>query len=495
MWIVYPVSLFETVHPAMRRATVCIVEDPVYWGHRERRYTFNRLKMVYMRATCLCYRDFLQRQGLSVRLIDYRDVDAFYRALDRNDAVHAHDPTDFFLEKKLRSACNAAGATLHLHPTPNFVTTPNDIASFLTHSKGSYLHSTFYKWQRRRLNVLMTEDGKPVGGKWSFDDDNRKRLPPGTDVPMLLQPSQTDSGYVKTARKYVDSHSEFQSNPGGTVIVMPVSHVGAKARFEAFLARMLHAFGDYEDAIAQDNPFLYHTVLSGCLNVGLLDPLWMIQRVCAVRAPINCVEGLVRQLIGFREYTRMMYITQHEFLSSTNFLEHSLGVPSAFYSGGTGLLPLDDAIAQAWRLGYLSHIPRLMIVGSAMTLLGIGPAEMYKWFLEFSIDAYPWVMLSNISMASFCDGGKFFTKPYVSGSNYILKMSDYKADGHWDRVWNAMYFSFFRRHAKKLRGMRQTAFAIANLKRRPPSEVAKMETMVRDLKKHLQMVSVTPTGS
>ncbi|CAL8461280.1 g811 [Coccomyxa elongata] len=112
---------------------------------------------------------------------------------------------------------------------------------------------------------------------------------------------------------------------------------------------------------------------------------------------------------------------------------------------------------------------------------------MYKWFLEFSIDAYPWVMLSNISMASFCDGGKFFTKPYVSGSNYILKMSDYKADGLWDRVWNALYFSFFRKHAQKLHGMRQTAFAIANLKRRPPSENAEMDRMVRELRKHLLM--------
>ncbi|CAL5226561.1 g9410 [Coccomyxa viridis] len=487
MWIVFPVSLFETLDSAMQGETLCIVEDPVYWGHREHMYTFNRLKMVYMRATCLYYRDFLQRQGLSVRLIDYRDVDAFYAALDRNDKVHVHDPTDFFLEQKLRKVCRAAGTTLHLHPTPNFLTTRNDIDSFLTVSGGKFMHSSFYQWQRRRLDVLMTAEGEPVGGRWSFDDENRKRVPPGTDVPQLQQLSRIDAGYVDTARKYIDRHQEFGNNPGGRVIVMPVSHAGARARFKVFLARMLHGFGDYEDAIVRDNPFLYHTVLSGCLNVGLLDPGWMIRELCSANAPINCVEGLVRQIIGFREYTRMMYITQHDFLSTTNFLEHYAKVPPAFYSGGTGLMPLDDAIGQAWRLGYLSHIPRLMVVGSAMTMLGISPAEMYKWFLEFSIDAYPWVMLSNISMASFCDGGKFFTKPYVSGSNYILKMSDYKADGHWDRVWNAMYFSFFRRHAKKLRGSRQTAFAIANLKRRAPSEVAEMDRLVRDVKKHLHI--------
>ena len=438
MWIVFPVSLFETLHHTMREEVVCIVEDPVYWGHRERKYTFNRLKMVYMRATCLYYRDCLQRQGLSVRLINYRDVDTFYGTLSEQDAVHVHDPTDNFLEQKLRKVCRAAKTTLHLHPTPNFLTTRDDIEAFLQHSNGRFLHSDFYRWQRKRLGVLITTDGEPVGGRWPFDDDNRKRVPQGRDVPRLQELSRVDSGYVDAARKYVDGHGEFSHNPGGTVIVMPVSHIGARARFRDFLARMLQDFGDFEDAIVRDNPFLYHTVLSGCLNVGLLDPGWMIQELCSAKAPINCVEGLVRQIIGFREYTRMMYITQHDFLSSTNFLEHHSKIPPAFYSGNTGLLPLDDAISQAWRLGYLSHIPRLMVVGSAMTMLGISPAEMYRWFLEFSIDAYPWVMLSNVSMASFCDGGRFFTKPYVSGSNYIIKMSHYRADGHWDRIWTAL---------------------------------------------------------
>ncbi|CAL8461281.1 g812 [Coccomyxa elongata] len=172
----------------MQGETLCIVEDPVYWG-REHMYTFSRLKMVYMRATCLYYRDFLQRQGLSVRLIDYRDVDAFYAALDRNDVVHVHDPTDFFLEQKLRKVCRAAGTTLHLHPTPNFLTTRSDIDSFLTISRGKFIHSKFYQWQRRRLDVLMTAEGEPVGGRWRRKVGHRPTFKPGLGKPRMWRPS------------------------------------------------------------------------------------------------------------------------------------------------------------------------------------------------------------------------------------------------------------------------------------------------------------------
>lgn len=356
-------------------------------------------------------------------------------------AIHYTDTTDYLLERRLNRLSSNYQISLKKYTSPNFLTTEEEINSLFRGEK-KYFMASFYQKQRRRLNILMDGD-QPVGGKWSFDAENRKRIPPGLKIPDHYEPAQNI--FVKEAIRYVEKN--FAVNYGNTEsFAWPTTHAEAESVLVDFLQHRMHQFGEYEDAIVKQQSVLFHSVLTPALNIGLLSPQQIIDNVFEFhrtkKYPLNSLEGFVRQIIGWREFMRAMYMREGVKVRTTNSFGFTRPIPASFYKGTTGIEPIDSTIKKVLGKSYCHHIERLMILGNFMHLCGFDPDEVYRWFMELFVDAYDWVMVPNVySMSQYADGGLITTKPYVSGSNYVLKMSDY-TKGPWCEVWDALYWRY-----------------------------------------------------
>ncbi|MEM9081241.1 MAG: FAD-binding domain-containing protein, partial [Verrucomicrobiota bacterium] len=230
----------------------------------------------------------------------------------------------------------------------------------------------------------------------------------------------------------------------------PTTHPEAQSWLKTFLSERFELFGPYEDAISSQHSVMHHSLLTPMLNIGLLTPQQIISETLKFASknntPLNSLEGFIRQIIGWREFMAAMYDRHHVEMRTKNFWNFTRRMPEAFYNATTGIPPVDDSIQHARNTGYAHHIERLMILGNFMLLCRIHPDDVYRWFMELFIDAYDWVMVPNVyGMSQFADGGIFTTKPYLSGSNYILKMSDYKK-GEWCPIWDGLYWTFIEDH-------------------------------------------------
>jgi len=325
--------------------------------------------------------------------------------------------------------------------------------------------ASFYKKQRRKFNLLMDGD-EPQGGKWSFDEENRKKLPDDVPVPDLYEPKT--NAYLDAAVKHVSS--AYPDNPGTTDgFTYPVTHYQAEEWLSDFISERIEKFGDYEDAISDRSPFLFHSVLTPALNIGLLTPRQVIDAVMAAHSekgiPLNSLEGFVRQIIGWREFMRGIYHYEGNFQRNNNYFNHTRKIPESFWTGNTGIDPIDDVIATVNTHAYSHHIERLMILGNFMLLCEFDPEEIYRWFMELFIDAYDWVMVPNVyGMTQYADGGLITTKPYISGSNYVRKMSSYR-QGKWSEIWDGLYWRFLHIHRDKFKNNQRMNMVISLLDR------------------------------
>ena len=314
----------------------------------------------------------------------------------------------------------------------------NDLAK-----NNSLKMSSFYQSSRKKFKILVCDKNKPVGGKWSFDSENRKKLPNDITIPKLC--NFYKSKYSNILVKYISE--KFNNHPGKLDdIWFPTNRRDALILLEDFLKTKFNNFGTYEDAIQSNNNFLFHSLLSPLLNIGLITPKEVVKKTLEYTKknsiPLNSIEGFIRQIIGWREFIRGVYHLKGKQQEQMNFFNHSRKLSKSWYDGTTGILPLDDAIKNCIQYGYTHHIPRLMIISNIMTLSRIHPQEIYKWFMEMFIDSSEWVMVPNVfGMGTFADGGVFSTKPYSCSSNYILKMSDYKKSS-WCKVVDALYWKF-----------------------------------------------------
>lgn len=305
----------------------------------------------------------------------------------------------------------------------------------------------FYRQERVRLKILVDADDNPTGGKWSFDTDNRKKLPKDVTPPPISEYCQNK--HVENVIELVNKN--FGDHPGlAKDFWWPSTRDGALKWLQDFLDQRLAEFGPYEDAISQRSDTVFHSLLSPFLNMGLLTPDEVIdaviERANSHEIPLQSVEGLVRQVMGWREFIRGVYRAESEQQEQSNFWEHERELTDAWYHGTTGIPPLDDAIETAQRLGWLHHINRLMVVANLMTLCEIRPAIAHRWFMEMFVDSSEWVMGPNVyGMGIFSDGGVFATKPYICGSNYLLKMSDYRK-GDWCDMVDGLYWRFIDKH-------------------------------------------------
>ena len=295
---------------------------------------------------------------------------------------------------------------------------------------------------------MLEDSGDPQGGKWTFDTENRKKYPAKKSPPSVHYPS-SDSFYEE-AQNYVGEN--FKDNLGnlGETPLYPTNHDDAKAWLEQFLDYRFMKFGDYEDAIVAKENILNHSVLTPMLNSGLLTPDFVIEQSISFAEkediPINSLEGFIRQIIGWREFIRGIYEFHGGEERTKNFWDFDRKIPASFYDGTTGIPPIDITIKKMLKTGYCHHIERLMVLGNFMVLCEFNPDEVYRWFMELFIDAYDWVMVPNIyGMSQFSDGGLFATKPYISGSNYLMKMSDYEK-GDWQATWDGLFWRFMDVH-------------------------------------------------
>ena len=305
---------------------------------------------------------------------------------------------------------------------------------------------------RKKYNIFIDQDSKPIGGKWNFDKENRKGISYlKSDIPKRLhiKPNKI------TFDAMVDVEECFPKSPGNLEnFNWATSHHEAEQLLDDFIERYLVNYGSFQDAINKNNHFMFHSLLSPYLNSGLLDPLDCIEKVIKKfnslddEIPINSVEGFIRQILGWREFIRGVYWENMPQYKNLNLWSHKLKLNNNWYSGETGIPPLDDAIIESRDLAYSHHINRLMVISNLMTLTGIHPNEMYKWFMEMYIDAYDWVMVPNVyGMGSYADGGIFSKKPYICGSSYMLRMSNY-SKGDWCDTVDGLYWRFIENNIK-----------------------------------------------
>jgi deoxyribodipyrimidine photolyase-related protein len=450
--LVYPHQLFEP-HPAVCEGRpVYLIEEPLFFGiDRHWPMPMHKQKLVLHMASMSAYATELEEKGIEVRRLKVSRGDGSVELLDKSvpkkiTVLHVADVVDDVLGRRIGEFAEGRGIRLMMHESPNFLT-PQDFLERHIGRMKKPLMARFYEAQRKRMGILLDEDGGPVGGRWSFDEDNRKKWPKNGVPPA--EPWASRNEFVEDAVRRVER--DFPENPGTTEgFRWAVTRVDAKRWMRGFLEQRFADFGPYEDAISTRHAFLHHSALTPMLNVGLLDPKEVVDAALRMAekhpVPLASVEGFIRQVIGWREFIRGIYRYRSVAVRTRNFWGFDRPIPSSFYDGTTGIAPVDRVIRTVLKEGYGHHIERLMVLGNFMLLCRFDPDAVHRWFMEMFVDAYDWVMVPNVyGMSQFADGGTFTTKPYLSGSNYILKMSD-ETKGKWCATWDALFWTFIADH-------------------------------------------------
>lgn len=456
--IVFPHQLFAD-HPGLdaNPDRIVLIEDSLFFGDSRYPMQFHKQKLWLHRASMAKYHSMLEKAGWTVDLNAYQaggivlECTLERLAADGVNQVTTCDPVDDVLTKRLGRYCDRLDLNLSVLPTPMFLNTQAQNLDWRSGRK-SWFMAEFYKDQRRRLDVLM--DGTaPLGGQWSFDEDNRKKVPKSlqADVPQFLARTPDD---IETAAR--DSVlSDFPAAPGSLdQIWWPSDHAEAETWFRWFLQERLERFGPYEDAILKGENLLWHAAITPMLNIGLLTPKQVLDLTLQAHAendyPLNSAEGFVRQIIGWREFMRATYEDLGVSMRTTNHWGHNRPIPKSFWTGETGIPPIDDTIHRILETGYCHHIERLMVLGGFMFLCEFDPDEIYRWFMEMFVDSYDWVMVPNAyAMSQNADGGQITTKPYFSGSSYVRKMSNHPK-GDWCEIWDGLYWRWIWKQADAL---------------------------------------------
>ncbi|HNB04230.1 MAG TPA: cryptochrome/photolyase family protein, partial [Methanoregulaceae archaeon] len=348
------------------------------------------------RASMRRYRDHLAARGFRVEYIEAADLDTstdliVQLARKGISEIHLCDPLETGLIEEIEKACSMQGVKLVTYESPMFLCTRDYLAEFYRGGRRFYL-TEFYIAQRKRLGILLEQDGKPVGKRWTFDTLNRESLPKDFPIPPVWHPEPNE--YVHEAISYVEEH--FPGTYGNdTPFLWPVTFEDANRWFEDFLVNRLASFGRYEDAIHRNEPVLFHSALSPLLNIGLLTPENVVAATLAYakeyEVSVGSLEGFIRQVIGWREFIRAVYLLAGKKEQASNVLELTQPVPSCFWNASTGIEPVDTTIGRVLATGYCHHIERLMVLGNIMLLAGFHPNQVYEWFSELFVDAYDWV--------------------------------------------------------------------------------------------------------
>jgi deoxyribodipyrimidine photolyase-related protein len=469
-------QLFQN-HPAFTLETDYVMLESKDFN-TEHKYHKTRLNHCFMAMRE--YADYLSSQN---KKVIYWGIEKQKTLSDMFDFLVGCNYTDLYIadidDKALRSIisqlCEFKSLVLHILPSPKFLTSKEDWQDYRTkHSKRLNMND-FYIMQRRRLGLFLDDKGNSSFGKWSLDEDNRKKLPKTEQVDNRLK--VYNSKHEKEVTELIQKY--FPDNPCEiTPLYFPVNHVQAQELLQEFGTKYFSKFGDYEDAMSARDPFLFHSTISPLLNNGLLTPREVIDWVLTFREqsskvkplsgvrpteagyniPNNSIEGFIRQVIGWREWVNCLFWNVYdEDIIKYNFFNNTAKLPGYFWDRDElekikFNIPLYNALNNVFDYGYCHHIERLMVIANWMTLNEYDPMECYNWFMAMFIDSYDWVMVANVmGMGLYADGGIFATKPYVAGGNYLKKMSDYqsgKGEAEWEKLWTDKFWYFVLKHEK-----------------------------------------------
>lgn len=457
-----------TNHPALASAEQLTGRDQIVIlmiesEARARRFPYHAKKLVLLFSAM---RHFADKKRSSGYQIDYRISSSTTKAINEHITIHAPDrfvtmeASEYYGRQYQKSLEGLIDVPVDILPNTQFLT--GIYNPILEPQPGKrYVQEIYYRNMRKHFNLLMDADGEPYGGKWNFDKENRKKLPKGfkPTPPASFEPDEI----TRAVMSEVDQKFSGVGEVWG--FDLAVSHADAQRAAADFFEHRLAGFGAYEDAMSSDFQTINHSKLSPYLNIGLLEPL-TLAREAQVRyenkeAPINSVEGFVRQVAGWREFMYWQYWRLMPEIENSNYWEAARHMPDFFWNGKTALNCLNHVITRGLESGYAHHIERLMVAANFCLLAEIAPQEVNAWFLSVFIDAYEWVMLPNVfGMGLYADGGQISTKPYIASANYIHKMSDYCIKCTYNRKkrigenacpFNFLYWNFILENEEKLR--------------------------------------------
>ncbi|MCA0971479.1 cryptochrome/photolyase family protein [Halobacillus litoralis] len=462
--------------------------------------SYHKQKLVLIFSSMRHFAEELTDKGFTV---DYRKAESFRDGWEAHR--QAYDPTDVHITKVTDDRMRRAIAkwekglsddvTVHYEDErPLFLLSAEEVKERLP-GDGPWQADGFYRNLRHDLGILMDGE-RPIGGKWSYDQENRKPAKSGVDFPKkrTFRPDEITEEVIEEVKETYSDH------PGDLDdFIWPVKREEALKALNQFISDRLPTFGTYQDAMLIGDPYMSHSLLSSAINIGLLKPMEVIEKAEAAYekgdAPLNAVEGFIRQIVGWREYMRGIYLKKMPAYKNVNVFNHKRDLPAFFYTGETNMKCMEQSIKPVIERGYSHHIQRLMVIGNFANLFGISPQQTSDWFNEMYIDAYDWVVLPNVlGMALYADDGLLSTKPYVSSANYINKMSDYCSECPFHPKhkteddacpFNALYWDFLDRNEDKLTGNPRMKLIYSQWGKRDEDDKEALRNKAKSLKQQL----------
>ena len=456
----------------------------------------HRLRLAFFFSAMRHFRDAQIEAGRTVHYVTLDDPDNrgdFAAELARwHDALRPAcivvlEPGDW----RVRDMLDNLDLPIEMREDRHFLCSRAAFEDFLGEHRRPILE-TFYRFMRRRIGALMDSAGEPVGGTWNFDHDNRAAL--GRDAPPVPAPldfaaDDVSTGVLAMVRR------EFPDAPGRLdAFGLPVTPAHAETLLAEFVAHRLPSFGRYQDAMRNGDPFVFHSRLSGPLNLHLITPAQIMRAVLdnPADAPLNSVEGYLRQIIGWREFVRGIYWHHMPDYAQRNYLDATLPMPAFYWTGQTDMRCLADAIAHTLDHAYAHHIERLMVLGLFALLLGVRPYDVHRWHISMFWDAIDWVSLPNaFGMGQHADGGIIGTKPYIASGAYINRMSDHcrkcrydprKSVGDDACPFTTLYWDFLARHRSRFTRNTRMSNMLYNLDRKDEAEMAAIRRRADQIK-------------
>jgi deoxyribodipyrimidine photolyase-related protein len=466
-------QLFKN-NPALLKypeAEVIMIEADNIFSKRN----YHKHKIMLIMLAMRNYRDYLNHKKYKLNYVEHKKSNNFSTELKRIITskkitklvwVRSADKTPNLL---MQSICSRFKIEFEIIETEQFITPYSELREFFSSHK-SPIMDNFYRWQRKRMGILMDGD-KPQGGQWSYDSQNRKPLPKQITIPALLKLKVGDN--FKDVAGLINKC--FKNNPGSVESFwLPTNFNEANDWLEDFIVKRFSNFGAYEDAMKDGEAFLFHSVLSPLLNIGLLTPAAVIEKADEYRKkheiPLNSFEGFIRQIIGWREYMYGMYEFNEDQIRKNFFGFKKKLEPYWYKENNTEFpLPVSSVLNTTFKYGYNHHIERLMVLGNWFLLNEYDPESVYDWFSSMYVDAYEWVMVPNVfAMSQYADGGFLATKPYISGGNYLQKMGKWWGSNEEAKSseFTELYWRFIKKHADKFKNNPRMSLAVNQARKR-----------------------------
>ncbi len=479
-------------------APVLLVESTAF----AERLPYHPHKLTLVFSAMRHLRDRLRERGRTVHYIRSETFqDGFEQYADDHPSttLRCLRPASHGSSRGLPEAATAAGLDIEFSDNDLFLCDPETFDEWASDREG-YRHEDFYRFMRRETGYLMA-DGDPVGGEWNYDDQNRETPPDGWDAPPVpeFEPDETTREVQSWVRERFDGGYDDPPYGGSwadpEVFRWPVTRRQAVRALDDFVNNRLPEFGAYQDAMLSEEWALAHSLLSTSLNLGLLHPVEVIERAIEAyhdeSAPLNCVEGFVRQVLGWREFLRHVYRREMPELATANELGATEDLPEFYWTGETEMACLSDVVDGVRKRGYSHHIERLMLLSNFGLLYGVEPAQLNRWFHAGYVDAFHWVTTPNVVEMGLYGADLFATKPYAASANYVDKMSDYcsecpyyktKTTGEGACPFNTLYWDFLDRNEERLRSNHRMGLVYNHLDNKSDEELAAIREQAEDVR-------------